>query len=65
LLVRRAQSGDQAAFTDLYRRYARVVHGLAPARIPPTEVEDLVQDVFLSAWKRWIRFVTRRRIVKR
>jgi RNA polymerase sigma-70 factor (ECF subfamily) len=52
LLVRRAQSGDQAAFTDLYRRYARVVHGLLLARIPPSEVEDLVQDVFLSAWKR-------------
>lgn len=52
LLVRRARSGDHAAFTDLYRRYARVVHGLLLARIPPSEVEDLVQEVFLSAWKR-------------
>jgi RNA polymerase sigma-70 factor (ECF subfamily) len=52
LLVRRARSGDETAFTDLYRRYVRVVHGLLLARIPPSEVEDLVQDVFLSAWKR-------------
>jgi RNA polymerase sigma-70 factor (ECF subfamily) len=51
-LVRLARSGDEAAFGDLYRRYARVVHGLLLARIPFAEVDDLVQDVFLSAWKR-------------
>ena len=52
VLVRRARSGDEAAFGDLYRRYARLVHGLLLARIPPSDVEDLVQEVFLSAWKR-------------
>jgi RNA polymerase sigma-70 factor, ECF subfamily len=73
VLVRRARSGDEAAFGDLYRRYARVVHGLLLARIPPSEVEDLVQEVFLSAWKRldslrdpaafggWLAMITRNR----
>src|SRR5688572_23346889 len=51
-LVRQARDGDHAAFGDLYQRYARVVHGLLLARIPLTDVDDLVQDVFLSAWKR-------------
>lgn len=28
-----------------------MVHGLLIARIPLDEVDDLVQEVFLSAWK--------------
>ena len=36
----------------LYDRYARVIHGLLLARVPRADVEDLVQDVFLSAWNR-------------
>ena len=51
-LVLQARNGDEAAFSDLYRRYARVVHGLLLARIPRGDVEDLVQDVFISAWRR-------------
>jgi RNA polymerase sigma-70 factor (ECF subfamily) len=49
-LVRDAQRGNQGAFEQLYERYARVIHGLLLARVPRTEVEDIVQDVFLSAW---------------
>lgn len=72
-LVRRARDGDEMAFADLYRRYARVVHGLLLARIPVTEVDDLVQEVFLSAWKQlnslrdpgafggWLSMITRNR----
>lgn len=51
-LVRAARAGDESAFTRLYDRYARVVHGVLLARVARQEVEDLVQDVFLSAWKR-------------
>lgn len=51
-LVRAARNGDQGAFARLYERYARVVHGLLLARAPSADVEDLVQDVFLAAWKR-------------
>ena len=47
-----ARGGDEAAFGRLYERYARVVHGLLLARVPRADVDDLVQDVFLTAWKR-------------
>lgn len=50
-LIRAAAQGDRAAFGELYSRYARMVHGILLARVPPGEAEDLVQDVFLSAMK--------------
>ena len=51
-LVRAAQLGDRGAFGLLYRRYARMVHGLLLGRVPQTAAEDLVQDVFLLALAR-------------
>jgi RNA polymerase sigma-70 factor (ECF subfamily) len=51
-LVRSALGGEPSAFSRLYERYGRVVHGLLLARVGRTEVEDLVQDVFLTAWRR-------------
>ncbi|MBA3297820.1 MAG: sigma-70 family RNA polymerase sigma factor [Acidobacteria bacterium] len=51
-LVRRARSGDDAAFSSLYARYARIIHAALLARVPRLDVDDLVQDVFLTAWKR-------------
>ena len=51
-LVGAARQGDRAAFEQLYERYARVVHGVLLARVSPDDVEDLVQDVFLNAWRR-------------
>lgn len=72
-LVRRAQRGDETAFAALYDRYARMVHGILLARVPRVDVDDLVQDVFLSAWQRletlrdpaafggWLAMITRNR----
>jgi RNA polymerase sigma-70 factor (ECF subfamily) len=51
-LARRAAEGDETAFARLYERYARMVHGLLLARVGRADVEDLVQDVFLTAWRR-------------
>src|SRR5438067_4397526 len=51
-LVDEAKDGDQVAFGSLYQQYARMVHGILLARVPRPEVEDLVQDVFLLAWRR-------------
>jgi len=51
-LVRAARGGERAAFAALYDRYARVVHGVLLARVSRDDVEDLVQDVFLAAWRR-------------
>src|SRR5467141_957641 len=48
-LVSSAREGDRAAFGCLYDRYARMVHGILLCRVPPPEVDDLVQEVFLSA----------------
>jgi RNA polymerase sigma-70 factor (ECF subfamily) len=51
-LVRAARQGDRAAFGLLYARYARMVHGVLLSRVPYSDVDDLVQDVFLQALPR-------------
>ena len=51
-LIRAAAEGDRAAFGELYLRYARLVHGILLARVPPRDAEDLVQDVFMAALRR-------------
>lgn len=50
-LVAAAAQGDRSAFGELYSRYARMVHGILLARVPPRDAEDLVQDVFLAAMR--------------
>jgi RNA polymerase sigma-70 factor (ECF subfamily) len=51
-LVVAARNGDREAFGRLYRRYARMVHGVLLAHVPPADVADLVHDVFLKALRR-------------
>lgn len=51
VLVQRARRGDEGAFTRLYERYARFIHGVLLGRAAAVDVDDLVQDVFLTAWK--------------
>src|SRR5260370_3406727 len=46
-----AIAGDRAAFGELYVRYARMVHGILLAKVPPKDAEDLVQDVFMAAMR--------------
>jgi RNA polymerase sigma-70 factor (ECF subfamily) len=72
-LAEAARAGDTSAFGQLYARYARMVHGILLARVPPAEVDDLVQEVFLQAWRRigslreaaafggWLATITRNR----
>jgi RNA polymerase sigma-70 factor (ECF subfamily) len=50
--VKAARNGDREAFTCLYYRYARLVHGVLLAKVPISDVDDLVQDTFIVAWKR-------------
>ena len=50
-MVDAARAGDSEAFGHLYTAYARMVHGVLMARVPPDEVADLVQDVFLAAFR--------------
>lgn len=47
--VTAARRGDRAAFGRLYERHVRLVHGILLARVPRSEVDDLVHEVFLRA----------------
>ena len=51
-LVESARAGDRAAFERLYHSFAPLVHGVLLARVPYGEVSDLVQDVFLTAFRK-------------
>jgi RNA polymerase sigma-70 factor (ECF subfamily) len=74
-LVHAARDGDRNAFGRLYSRYSRMVHGILLARVHSTEVNDLVQDVFLTALPRlgglrdatrfggWLAAITRNRAI--
>jgi RNA polymerase sigma-70 factor (ECF subfamily) len=72
-LVNAARQGDRSAFGQLYDRYSRIVHGILLSRVPRSEVEDLVQEVFMLALPRlhslrdtghfgaWLATITRNR----
>ena len=75
VLVRAVLEGDRDGFGQLYGLYAPLVHGILLARVPRAEVEDLVQDIFLHAFKKlhtlrdasafgpWIAMIARNRAV--
>ncbi len=49
--VRRAQAGDQAAFTQLVLAHQRFVYNLALRGVgDPQEAEDVAQEAFVRAW---------------
>jgi RNA polymerase sigma-70 factor (ECF subfamily) len=50
-MVGAARAGDHSAFGGLYRRFFRMVHAVLLSRVPPADVDDLAQDVFLQAWR--------------
>jgi RNA polymerase sigma-70 factor (ECF subfamily) len=51
-LIGRARSGDRRAFDELYRRHVDLVHRRVSRLVgPDSEREDLVQQVFLSAFR--------------
>jgi RNA polymerase sigma-70 factor (ECF subfamily) len=51
-LVASARAGDREAMGALYHHHHRLVHGLALAQLPPADVDDLVQEVFLQAMRK-------------
>jgi RNA polymerase sigma-70 factor, ECF subfamily len=74
-LVKAVLEGDREGFGRLYDLYAPLVHGIVLARVPRIEVDDLVQDIFLHAFKKlhtlrdssafgpWIAMIARNRAV--
>lgn len=45
-----ARAGDRAGFARLHARWHGVVHAVLLARLPALDAEDLVQEVFVTAW---------------
>src|SRR5437867_4445792 len=52
VLVKAVLEGDREGFGRLYGLYAPMVHGILLARVPRSEVDDLVQDIFFHAFKK-------------
>ena len=50
--IRAVAGGDQEAFSRLYASYVRMVHAILLGRVPRRDVDDLVQEVFLTAYTR-------------
>lgn len=44
---------DEDWFEDLYRRHRPDVERFVRRRVPPAQVEDVVADTFLVAWRRF------------
>lgn len=51
-LVRAVLAGNRDLFGRLYELYAPLVHGVLLARLPRSEVEDMVQEIFLHALRK-------------
>jgi len=52
-LVMRARDGDMAAYEQLVRRYQGPMYRLAAGMLSSkADAEDVVQEVFLTAWRR-------------
>src|SRR5262245_60394206 len=50
--IRRVVAGDQDPFARLYNGYARMVRAILLGRVPPKDIDDLLQDVFVTVFKR-------------
>lgn len=55
-LVARAKAGDAAAFATLFERYHRQMTATCRRMVKTDELEDVVQQVFLEAWRCLHRF---------
>ncbi|MBA4184364.1 MAG: sigma-70 family RNA polymerase sigma factor [Acidobacteria bacterium] len=75
-LVERVGEGDEEAFNEIYKIFAPLVHGIVLARVPRDEAADIVQEVFLAAYKNlhtlrdknavgaWLAMIARNRAVE-
>jgi len=52
LLVQSVLAGDRELYGDLYQLYAPLVHGILLARMPRSEVDDMVQEIFLHGLRK-------------
>ncbi len=50
-LVEKICAGDKEAFGEFYNKFSPMIHGIVLARVPFDESADIVQEVFISAYK--------------
>jgi RNA polymerase sigma-70 factor (ECF subfamily) len=50
-LIMRLAGGDDGALRELFTRHAPVLAVRLRAVLPPSDVEDVLQETFLAAWK--------------
>ena len=47
------KEGNEAAFTEIYRRFWKLLFSVAANKLnDPEDAKELVQDVFTNLWKR-------------
>ena len=76
--LQRIAAGDESAIGPCMNHYGGLVSSLARRFIPPSEIEDAVQDIFVELWKKaeryspekaaestFIAMVARRRLIDR
>ena len=63
-LMREVARGSDEALSGLYRRFSRLILGLAVQTLDRAGAEDLVQDVFLAVWRNAARFDPERGTVR-
>src|SRR5262245_37397324 len=50
-LARQAQLGNREAFMTLYNLYLNKVYNRVKSRVPPQDVEDVVQEIFIDVMR--------------
>jgi RNA polymerase sigma-70 factor, ECF subfamily len=50
-LIARLAGGDDGALRELFKRHAPILAARLRAVLPPSDVEDVLQETFLAAWK--------------
>jgi len=50
-LITRLAGGDDRALRELFTRHAPMLAARLMALLPPSDVEDVLQETFLAAWK--------------
>jgi RNA polymerase sigma-70 factor (ECF subfamily) len=50
-LIARLAGGDDGALRELFKRHAPILAVRLRAVLPPSDVEDALQETFLAAWK--------------
>nr|WP_246315069.1 sigma-70 family RNA polymerase sigma factor [Kineococcus aurantiacus] len=53
---RAVRAGDERGLREAYERFGPLVHGLARRRLDEQDAQDVVQAVFVSAWRSRERF---------